>query len=144
MDDKENSNISFYIYGGNNQILPNATTATQNFYDGRVAQEKGDEAKDKDILLTSEAARLSVYINKVEDLGIYLAQIEACTGAAELAKIIVNMAEREPNITQELIVKEKFISLFLPLTPNFTSGKSIDNLRARINDAWSKRPRRRT
>lgn len=144
MDDKENSNISFYIYGGNNQILLNATAATQNFYDGRVAQEKGDEAKDKDILLTSDAARLSVYINKVEDLGIYLAQIEACTGAAELAKIIVNMAEREPNITQELIVKEKFISLFLPLTPNFTSGKSIDNLRARINDAWSKRPRRRT
>lgn len=72
-----------------------------------------------------------------------LSQVVECTGAADLAKVIVNMAEREFNITQELIVKEKFISLFLPVTPKFTSGKSIDNIRARINDAWGKRPKRR-
>lgn len=143
MDDKENANITFHIYGGNNQILPNATTANQNFYGGRGLHDKSDGEKDMDDLLASAAARLSVYINKVEDLNTYLSQVVECTGAADLAKVIVNMAEREFNITQELIVKEKFISLFLPVTPKFTSGKSIDNIRARINDAWGKRPKRR-
>ncbi|MCD7925156.1 MAG: hypothetical protein LUI85_10845 [Bacteroides sp.] len=143
MNDKEHSNITFNIYGGSNQVLPNATTATQNFYGSRAVQDGPDEEKGKDSLLTPEAGRLSVYINKVEDLDMYLAQIVECTSAAELAKVIVNMAEREPNITQEVIVKEKFISLFLPITPKFTSGKSIDNIRARINDAWAKRPKRR-
>lgn len=143
MDDKENANITFHIYGGNNQILPNATTANQNFYGGRALHDKSDGEKDMDDLLASAAARLSVYINKVEDLDTYLSQVVECTGAADLAKVIVNMAEREFNITQELIVKEKFISLFLPVTPKFTSGKSIDNIRARINDAWGKRPKRR-
>lgn len=143
MDDKENSNITFNIYGGTNQILPNATTATQNFYGGCAVQDKPEGENGKESLLTPEAARLSVYINKVEDLDIYLAQIVECASASDLAKVIVNMAEREPNITQELIVKEKFISLFLSITPKFTSGKSIDNIRARINDAWAKRPKRR-
>ena len=144
MDDKESASITFHIYGGSNQILPNATTATQNFYGGRALQDKPDGGKDMDDLLASVAARLSVYINKVEDVDLYLSQIVECASAAELAKVIINMAEREPNITQELIVKEKFISLFLSITPKFTSGKSIDNIRARINDAWAKRPKRRT
>lgn len=143
MDDKKNDGITFHIYGGSQQIFPNATTGIQNFYSGRVLQDQPDGEKVKDDLLASAAARFSVYINKVEDLNLYLSQIIECTSAADLAKIIVNMAEREPNITPELIVKEKFISLFLPVTPRFTSGKSIDNLRARINDAWAKRPKKR-
>lgn len=72
MDDKENANITFHIYGGNNQILPNATTANQNFYGGRGLHDKSDGEKDMDDLLASAAARLSVYINKVEDLDTYL------------------------------------------------------------------------
>ena len=143
MDDKENINMSFNFIGGNNQILPNATTAIQNFYGGRDAEASPDEAKSGMSTLAPEVARLTVYINKVEDLNIYLAQIMPCTSASELAKVIVNMAEREPKITPEEMVKERFISLFLPITPNLTSGKSIDNIRARINDAWTKRPRKR-
>lgn len=143
MDDKENTGITFHIYGGSNQILPNATTATQNFYNGRALQDNPEGEKTMDDPLASTAARLSVYINKVEELDFYLSQVVECTSAVELAKVIVNMAEREPTITPELIVKEKFISLFLPITPKFTSGKSIDNLRARINDAWAKRPKKR-
>lgn len=135
--------MSFNIFGGNIQILPNATTAIQNFYDGRDAEANPDGEKSGGNLLTPEAAKLSIYINKVEDLNIYLAQIVACTSASGLAQVIVNMAEREPKITPEEIVKERFISLFLPITPKIKSGKSIDNIRARINDAWAKRPKKR-
>lgn len=143
MDDKEKAGITVNIYGGNNQFMPEATTATQNIYVGREAEAHPNEEKSGESLLAPEAAKLSIYINKVEDLNIYLAQIVACTSASELAQAIVNMAEREPKITPEEIVKERFISLFLPITPKITSGKSIDNIRARINDAWAKRPKKR-
>ena len=41
------------------------------------------------------------------------------------------------------MVKERFISLFFPLTPLFVSGKTVSNIRARINNAWARRPRKR-
>ena len=86
---------------------------------------------------------LSNYINKVEDLRIYLVQIAECTNAVELARVIVKMGEREPKITSEEMVKERFISLFFPLTPLFVSVKTVSNIRARINNAWARRPRKR-
>ena len=57
--------------------------------------------------------RLFSYINKVEDLRIYLVQIAECTNAVELARVIVKMGEREPKITSEEMVKERFISFVL-------------------------------
>ena len=42
------------------------------------------------------------------------------------------------------MVKERFIRLFLPITPRITKGKSVSNIRARINDAWSSRLRHRS
>jgi len=62
MDRETHFSIVFNIYGGSNQILPNATSATQNYY--------GDRAEPA---LSPEAMRLFSYINKVEDLRIYLA-----------------------------------------------------------------------
>lgn len=42
MDSETHFSIVFNIYGGSNQILPNATSATQNYY--------GDEAElEKDV-----------------------------------------------------------------------------------------------
>ena len=35
MEENSKSNVTFNIYGGNNQILPNATEAVQNFYGGK-------------------------------------------------------------------------------------------------------------
>ena len=87
--------------------------------------------------------RLFSYINKAEDLRIYLVQIAECTNAVELARVIVKMGEREPKITSEEMVKERFISLFFPLTPLFVSVKTVSNIRARINNAWARRPRKR-
>lgn len=141
MDSETHFSIVFNIYGGSNQILPNATSATQNYYADEAEPEEDDVNKDEEPILSPEATRLFSYINKVEDLRVYLVQIAECTNAVELARVIVNMAEREPKITPEEIVKERFISLFLPLTPLFVSGKTISNIRARINNAWARRPK---
>lgn len=143
MDSETHFSIVFNIYGGSNQILPNATSATQNYYGDEAEPEEDDVNKDEEPVLSPEATRLFSYINKVEDLRVYLVQIAECTNAVELARVIVNMAERELKITPEEIVKERFISLFLPLTPLFVSGKTISNIRARINNAWARRPKKR-
>ena len=143
MDSETHFSIVFNIYGGSNQILPNATSATQNYYADEAEPEEDDVNKDEEPILYPEATHLFSYINKVEDLRVYLVQIAECTNAVELARVIVNRAEREPKITPEEIVKERFISLFLPLTPLFVSGKTISNIRARINNAWARRPKKR-
>ena len=38
MEDNNKANIVFNISGGNNQILPNATKAEQNFYGDKCKQ----------------------------------------------------------------------------------------------------------
>lgn len=140
---KANFSITFNIYGGSNQILPSATAATQNFYGGRLEQDDSGMEAQSPRSLSPDEARLSVYINKVEDLPGYLSQVAECTSAVELARVIVNMVGREPKITPEEMVKERFLSLFLPLAPKITSGKTVDNLRARVNTLWAKRPRKK-
>lgn len=37
MEENSKSNVTFNIYRGNNQILPNATEAVQNFYGDQFA-----------------------------------------------------------------------------------------------------------
>ena len=101
MDSETHFSIVFNIYGGSNQILPNATSATQNYYGDEAELEKDDVSKDKEPALSPEATRLFSYINKVEDLRIYLVQIAECTNAVELARVIVKMGEREPKITSD-------------------------------------------
>lgn len=95
MDSETHFSIVFNIYGGSNQILPNATSATQNYYGDEAELEKDDVSMDKEPALSPEAMRLFSYINKVEDLRIYLVQIAECTNAVELARVIVKMGERE-------------------------------------------------
>ena len=138
------SDITITIHGGNNQILPNATEAIQNFYVGEYRGETSLEEADGRSDLMGEAVRFRAYINKEEDLERYLAQIVECRTVTELAQIILVMQENEPKITPEEMVKERFIRLFLPITPRITKGKSISNIRARINDAWSSRLRHRS
>lgn len=130
------------IHGGNNQILPNATEAVQNFYGTQPAEanlERSLPTLPNDYL-APEASRLIPYLNNKESLDGYLTQLQECRSAIELARIILDMQEREARISQEEIVKERFIKLFLPLV-NFTVGKSVGNIRARINDALANRPR---
>lgn len=138
------SDITITIHGGNNQILPNATEAIQNFYVGEYCGETSQEEGDGRSGLMPETIRFRAYINKEEDLERYLAQIVECRTVTELAQVILVMQENEPKITPEEMVKERFIRLFLPITPRITKGKSVSNIRARINDAWSSRPRHRS
>ena len=54
------------------------------------------------------------------------------------------MAEQEPRLTAEEIVKARFINLLLPFAFKLSKGTSVDNIRARINDAWARRPKHRS
>ena len=58
MDSETHFSIVFNIYGGSNQILPNATSATQNYYGDEAELEKDDVSKDKEPALSPEAMRL--------------------------------------------------------------------------------------
>ena len=128
------SDVNITINGGNNQILPNATEAVQNFY-GDGFSEKVFAGKQPGETLPAEAQRLLIYIGE-EQLPRYLALIGECRSAAELGKVVVDMCAEE-------IVKERFIRLLLPLASNFTVGKTVSNIRARINDALANQPRQR-
>ena len=50
MDSETHFSIVFNIYGGSNQILPNATSATQNYYGDEAELEKDDVSKDLSLI----------------------------------------------------------------------------------------------
>ena len=133
------NDITININGGNNQILPNATEAVQNFYGDQFAEKiLSNTVADKE--LCPEVGKLSLYVDKVNLLD-YIAQLSECQNATELAKVVIYMFEQEPKLTEEEIVKERFICILLPLATKLTKGRTIDNLRARINDALLSRPK---
>ena len=133
------NDITNNINGGNNQILPNATEAVQNFYGDQFAEKiLSNTVVDKESC--PEVGKLSLYVDKV-NLPDYIAQLSECQNATELAKVVIYMFEQEPKLTEEEIVKERFISILLPLATKLTKGRTIDNLRARINDALLSRPK---
>ncbi|NLV52219.1 MAG: hypothetical protein GXY64_03005 [Bacteroidales bacterium] len=133
---EEKTQIIFNISGGNNQILPNATKAEQHFYGDELARKmlKGYPSCSS----STEEHPLALYINNVENLKGYLAQLATCTSATELAMIVIKMVEQEPKVTKEDAVKERFISLLLTHAPKLEKGTSVSNVRARINDALAK------
>ena len=136
------SDVNITINGGINQILPDATEAKQIFYGDKFAEKllSGESPKEESL---PEVDKLSIYINK-EHISSYLAQIGECQTATELAKVVVEMAEQEPRLTAEEIVKARFINLLLPFAFKLSKGTSVDNIRARINDAWARRPKHRS
>ena len=133
------NDITININGGNNQILPNATEAVQNFYGDQFAEKKLSNTADG-IESCPEADKLSLYINKVNIPG-YISQIGECLNATEFAKVVISIFEQESKLTEEEIVKERFIRLLLPFATKLAKGRTIDNLRARINDALLSRPK---
>lgn len=132
------ADVTFNIYGGNNQILPNATKAEQNFYGDQFAEKT--LAKDGAPLpLTEEEQALSIYINKVESLRGYITLLRSCKTARDLGEVVATMRQQEPSLTDDLIVKQNFISLLLPFVPKWEKGQTIDNIRVAINNAWTAR-----
>lgn len=66
------SDVTFNIYGGNNQLLPNATKAEQNFYGDQFAEKTLAKDGEAPQPLTEEEQALSIYINKVKSLRGYI------------------------------------------------------------------------
>ena len=141
MSEDDKQGIVFNIYGGSNQILPNATEAKQIFYGDQFAKEALRAKQPAVTPLTDDERRLAVYIEKEESLRNYVAQLAVCKTAADVGEVVALMCENEPNITEERIVKSKFIETLLPLIPGVEKGKGIDNLRAQINKVWPEHKR---
>lgn len=138
MEDNQKANIVFNISGGNNQILPNATKAEQNFYGDKYIEEKLRSKTDNPgPRIDPETARLSLYINNVEALAEYVAKLSACTNAKELAQVVMDMVkDTDVRVDQDNMVKQEFIEVLQPLAPQVTTG--ISNIRKYINEAWYK------
>ncbi|WP_294742531.1 hypothetical protein [uncultured Prevotella sp.] len=139
--EEDKNNITFNIYGGSNQILPNATKAEQHFYGDQFAKEALRKGAAAEPPLTDDERRLLVYIEKEESLRNYEAQLAVCENAADVGKVVAMMCENEPLITEERIVKEEFIKTLLPFINGVDKGRGISNLRVQINNAWSERKR---
>ena len=143
MEEKNASNVHINIYGGTNQILPNATKAEQHFHYTRGKAEEAAPAEPSRSWLPDDERRLSLYIEKEERLQACIATLAACTTARQVGEAVARMCADEPKITAELIAKEKFICLLLPFLIGVDKGKSIDNLRLNINEAWAAYKRNR-
>ena len=137
------NDVRISIYDSIVQVLPNATKAVQNFNGDQFAEKtlsKQEAVEDSSSDAESpevdslEAKKLALYIGK-ESLPIFLAQIRDCNNATDLALVVVSMLDQETRLTEETVVRSSFILLLLPFATKITSGRSVNNIRARINDA---------
>ncbi len=133
------SDVNINIYGGNNQILPNATKAEQNFFGSEFAEKKLSSSEMQEEELTEAEQALAIYINKVEALRGYVTLLGNCKTARDLAEVVATMCQQEPSVDETLIVKQSFINLLLPFVPEWEKGKTVDNIRVAINNAWNAR-----
>ena len=133
------SDVTFNIYGGNNPILPNTPKAEQNFYGYQFAENPLAKDGAAPPPLTHEEHALSIYITKVESLRGYITLLRSCKTARDLGEVVATMRQQEPTLTDELIVKQSFISLLLPFVPKWDKGQTVDNIRVAINTAWTAR-----
>lgn len=139
MEEKNASNVHINIYGGTNQILPNAVKAEQHFYYRAEQSETPVPDAQPRPWTADDERRLSLYLEKEESLQAYIATLAACTTAQQAGEAVAEMCANEPKMDSELIVKEKFIRLLLPFLVRLEKGKGIDNLRVNINNAWLSR-----
>ena len=135
--EEDKNNITFNIYGGSNQILPNATKAEQHFYGDQFAKEalrKGAAVAEPP--LTSDERRLMMYVEKEESLRNYVASLAACRTAADVGRVVAVMCENEPGLNEARIAKAEFIETLIPFIMGVEKGRGIDNLRIQISQAW--------
>jgi len=137
------NDVKISIYDSIVQVLPNATKAVQNFNGDQFAEQILSKQEDAENSFSDaespevdspEARKLALYIGE-ECLPAYLAQIRDSRNATELAKVVVSMLNQETKLTEDVVVRSSFIQLLLPFAIKITSGRSVNNIRARINDA---------
>lgn len=139
--EEEKNNITFNIYGGSNQILPNATKAEQHFYGDQFAREALRKGQPQPAPLNADERRLLMFVEKEESLRNYVASLAVCKTTADVGKVVATMCENESRLNGKRIVKAEFIETLLPLIPGVESGRGIDNLRIQIDKAWTERKR---
>ena len=137
MEEYIHPTVTINIHGGNVQILPNATKAEQHFYFASDGASCSDRSLPTRRWEEEDETRLSFYIGNKEDLSAYIATLAACKTAREVGEAVARMCADAPKLTQEQVVKEKFIEVLLPFLTGVGKGKGIDNLRLHINDAWA-------
>lgn len=137
------NDVKISIHDSIVQVLPNATKAVQNFNGDQfaekilskqeVAEDSSSDAESPEVA-SPEAKKLALYIGK-DSLPAFLAQICECNNATDLALVVVSMLDQETKLTEDVVVRSSFIQLLLPFATKITSGRSVNNIRARINDA---------
>lgn len=142
---EEKTTITFNISGGNNQILPNATEAVQNFYGSEFSKSVSQEENDfQNSLSATEVQKLHVYIKEQAVLTDYVSRLKQCKSTAEIGVVVVDMIlDERVNVDQELAVKGVFIEMLKELVPDLEKGGTVNNIRQRIQDAWMKRPNKK-
>ena len=140
---EEKAHIVFNISGGNNQILPNATEAVQNFnYYGEAGMEshrvseEGEEVPMQDSTTPNLSSRFAIYINKVEVRNRYIDLLKQCQSAAEVGRLVVAMVQEVPGLTIQTAKTEPFITILLALATSVHSGTTVANFRKSIDNAW--------
>ena len=146
-DNNKQANVVINVSGGTNQILPNATEATQYIYGGKLADELTDQSAPKpaeapatavtpktssDPELSDDAIRLRRYVESGERLIKYIEDLRVCETATDLAEVVVKMKRQEPHLTSQDITKERFINIVKALAPEVSKGNTVSNIRARI------------
>ena len=139
--EQEKNNITFNIYGGSNQILPNAIKAEQHFYGDQFAKEALRQGAPAESQLSADERRLLMFIEKEESLRNYVASLAACKTAADVGKVVAVMCENEPHLDEQRIAKSEFIETLIPFISGVEKGKGVANLRIQIDKAWQERQR---
>ncbi len=140
-NDTENQNstamatVIININGGNNQILPNATGAVQNFYGtefahARIHNNMEEEGEDEAVRIAR--GTLCIYYSDEFELNDIIRRIADCRSASDLANLVVNDMHKHTILTSERMVSKDFIEALQQFL-TFKSGTSTGNIRAQIN-----------
>lgn len=132
------ANVIINIHGGNNQILPNATGAVQNFYGAEFAHAKikdilAEEEADEDEVVHIARGTLSIYYSDELELNDIIHRIADCRNASDLANLVVNDMQKHTILTPERMVSKDFIEALQQFL-TFKSGASTGNIRTQINN----------
>lgn len=77
----------------------------------------------------------SLYIGDEQALRGYLSVLASVRTAREVGEFLVTIWQKEDGVSEELIVKESFFSLFIPFLTGVSKGLTPSNIRTYINEA---------
>lgn len=135
------ADVDIKIFGGSNQVLPNATQGIQKFYGDQFAEAAlREEDADGIEALNDDECMLFAYFQSVKKVNKYVGLLSQCKDTREVAGIVMLMLN-EKGIDETLVVKAEFMNKLLPFV-TFKLGKDpISALRAQINNLLANRKR---